>query len=155
MSRTVLVISGPNLAALGSRQPEVYGTLTLAELEEQVLAEGAALGLDCHCRQSDDEAQVVAWLHEAADRGADVVLNPAAFTHYSYAVADACAHALGRGCRLIEVHLSNPATREGFRQVSVVAPVATGTIAGFGARSYLLALQALSSAPATGADRAR
>jgi 3-dehydroquinate dehydratase-2 len=140
----VLVISGPNLAALGSRQPEIYGTVTLTEMSEWLVERGAGLGLECRCLQSDEEAQVVAWLHEAADSGADVVLNPAAFTHYSYAVADACAHAVGRGSRLIEVHLSNPAAREGFRQVSVVAPVATGTVAGFGVQSYLLALRALS-----------
>ncbi|HKJ11896.1 MAG TPA: type II 3-dehydroquinate dehydratase [Ornithinimicrobium sp.] len=155
MSRSVLVISGPNLAALGSRQPEVYGTQTLAEVHDQVVTEGAALGLDCQCRQSDDEAQIVAWLHEAAAAGSDIVLNPAAFTHYSYAVADACAHARSRGSRLIEVHLSNPAAREGFRQVSVVAPVASGTVAGFGARSYLLALQALAGPESTGRQRAQ
>ncbi|MGB7448476.1 MAG: type II 3-dehydroquinate dehydratase [Ornithinimicrobium sp.] len=145
MSRTVLVISGPNLAALGSRQPEIYGTLTLAEVSERLVEQGEALGLGCRCLQSDDEGQIVGWLHEAAETGADVVLNPAAFTHYSYAVADACAHAVARGSRLIEVHLSNPSAREGFRQVSVVTPVATGTIAGFGAQSYFLALQALAN----------
>src|SRR5690606_3326306 len=88
VSRRVLVLSGPNLAALGSREPEIYGTLTLAELEEQVAAEAEALGLDSSCRQTDDEGELVGWLHEAASSGWDVVLNPAAFTHYSYAVGD-------------------------------------------------------------------
>jgi len=145
VSRHVLVLSGPNLAALGSREPEIYGTLTLAELESQVLAEAAALGLEATCRQTDDEAELIGWLHEAAAAGWDVVLNPAAFTHYSYAVGDACAHLAGMGSRLVEVHLSNPASREAFRHTSVVARSATGTIAGFGAGSYLLALRALAS----------
>ena len=143
MSRHVLVLSGPNLAALGSREPEIYGTLTLAELESQVLAEAAALGLEATCRQTDDEAELIGWLHEAAAAGWDVVLNPAAFTHYSYAVGDACAHLAGMGSRLVEVHLSNPASREAFRHTSVVGGVATGTGAGFGVVSYRLALVAL------------
>ncbi len=138
-----MVLSGPNLAALGSRQPEIYGSQTLSELHKQVTAFGRTLGLECECRQSDDEGQIIGWLHEAARAGEDVILNPAAFTHYSYAVGDACAHLVGCGSRLIEVHLSNPASREAFRSVSVVAPVATGTIAGLGGQSYLLALQAL------------
>jgi 3-dehydroquinate dehydratase-2 len=138
-----MVLSGPNLAVLGSREPEVYGTLTLAELEERVMTEAAALGLDASCRQTDDEAELVGWLHEAASAGWDVVLNPAAFTHYSYALGDACAHLVGMGSRLVEVHLSNPAARESFRHTSVVARSANGTIAGFGALSYLLALRAL------------
>lgn len=143
MSTRVLVLSGPNLAALGSREPEIYGSQTLSDLHEQITAFGHSLGIECECRQSDDESQIIGWLHEAAGGGSDVVLNPAAFTHYSYAVGDACAYLVGCGSRLIEVHLSNPASREAFRSVSVVAPVATGTIAGFGGQSYLLALQAL------------
>lgn len=138
-----MVLSGPNLSALGSREPEIYGRQTLDQLHDEIVQAGVALGLDCEVRQSDDEGQVVAWLHEAAQRGCDVVLNPAAFTHYSYAVADAGAHLVGCGCALIEVHLSNPAGRESFRRHSVVAPVATGTIAGFWGHSYVLALQAL------------
>ncbi|HLS39477.1 MAG TPA: type II 3-dehydroquinate dehydratase [Ornithinicoccus sp.] len=141
--RPVLVLSGPNLGALGSREPEVYGTATLADLHDRVVAAGQQLGLRVECRQTDDEAELVGWLHEAAREGRDVVLNPAAFTHYSYAVRDACAHLTASGSRLVEVHLSNPAAREGFRHTSVVAGVATGTIAGFGAGSYLLALRAL------------
>ncbi len=143
MSTRVLVLSGPNLAALGSREPEIYGSQTLSDLHEQITTVGHSLGFECDCRQSDDESQIVGWLHEAASAGLDVILNPAAFTHYSYAVGDACAHLVSCGSRLIEVHLSNPASREAFRSVSVVAPAATGTIAGFGGRSYLLALHAL------------
>lgn len=141
------MLSGPNLAALGSREPEIYGTLTLAALESRVVAEGEALGMAVECRQTDDEAELIGWLHEAARRGWDVVLNPAAFTHYSYAVGDACAHLAGSGSRLVEVHLSNPAARETFRHTSVVGRSATGTIAGFGAGSYLLALRALAAPP--------
>lgn len=143
MSGSVLVLSGPNLAALGSREPEIYGSLTLADLHEQVRAEGERLGLSTQCRQTDDEAELIGWLHEAARQGWDVVLNPAAFTHYSYAVGDACAHLTALGSRLVEVHLSNPSARESFRHTSVVARSADGTIAGFGADSYLLALRAL------------
>lgn len=143
MPRTVLVLSGPNLSALGAREPEIYGSQTLDQLHDVIVREGASLGLTCDVRQSDDEAQIVAWLHEAAQQRCDVVLNPAAFTHYSYAVADACALVTSLGCTLIEVHLSNPAGREAFRRHSVISPVATGTIAGFGGDSYVLALRAL------------
>lgn len=137
---TVLVLNGPNLRRLGTREPGIYGATTFAELVETLHAAAADLGLTVDVRQTDDEAELVGWLHEAADTGADVVLNPAAFTHYSYSLRDACAQVPGR---LIEVHLSNPAAREEFRHTSVVAGVATGTIAGFGVQSYLLALQAL------------
>ena len=95
-------------------------------------------------RQSDDEAELVRWLHEATDARAHVVLNPAAFTHYSYALRDACAQVTDAGLALVEVHLSNPAARESFRHTSVVAGVATGTVAGFGTGSYELALRAVS-----------
>lgn len=137
---TVLVLNGPNLRRLGTREPGIYGATTFAELTETLHSAAAELGLTVDVRQTDDEAELVGWLHEAADTGADVVLNPAAFTHYSYSLRDACAQVPGR---LIEVHLSNPAAREEFRHSSVVAGVATGTIAGFGVQSYLLALQAL------------
>jgi 3-dehydroquinate dehydratase-2 len=100
----------------------------------------ADLGLDADVRQTDDEAELVHWLHEAADSGTPVVLNPAAFTHYSYALRDACAQLRAP---LIEVHISNPAAREEFRHTSVVAAVATGTVAGFGLGSYDLALRAV------------
>ncbi|MBW8173123.1 3-dehydroquinate dehydratase [Ornithinimicrobium sp. Arc0846-15] len=141
----MLVLSGPNLAALGTREPEIYGSVTLTDMMGHLSLVAADLGLSVDARQTNDESELVGWLHEAANEGLDVVLNPAAFTHYSYAVRDACAHLVGMGSALIEVHLSNPAARETFRHTSVVAGVATGTIAGFGARSYELALQALVS----------
>lgn len=141
MSR-VLVLNGPNLGRLGSREPDVYGSTTHDELVQQVSALGAELGLDVEVRQTDDEATLIGWLHEAADGSVPVVLNPAAFTHYSYAVRDAVAQ---RTAPLIEVHLSNPASREEFRHTSVVSAVASGTIAGFGVGSYLLALRAIAA----------
>jgi 3-dehydroquinate dehydratase II len=142
VTRPVLVLNGPNLSRLGSREPEVYGTATLAELERACIAAGAELGLAVEVRQTDDEAELIAWVHEAADGRVPVVLNPAAFTHYSYALADALAM---RTAPLVEVHLSNPAAREAFRHVSVVAAVADGTVAGFGVLSYELALRAVAA----------
>lgn len=139
----VFVLSGPNLNRLGTREPEIYGSDTLDDVHDAVRGEAEQLGLVADCRQTNHEGELIDWLHEAVDAGADVVLNPGAFTHYSYAVRDACAIVTTSGRSLIEVHLSNPASREGFRHTSVVAPVATGTIAGFGLQSYLLALQAL------------
>ena len=139
----VLLLNGPNLGRLGVREPEVYGHLTLADLVEAGERWGAELGLEVEVRQTDDESEMVGWLHEAVDTRSDVVLNPAAFTHYSYALRDAAAQVTDVGLRLVEVHISNPYAREAFRHVSVVGPVATGTIAGFGFESYHLALQAL------------
>jgi len=138
----VFVLNGPNLGRLGTREPDVYGTLTHEQLSEQVVALGDSLGLAVEVRQTDDEATLIGWLHEAADGAVPVVLNPAAFTHYSYAVRDAVAQ---RTATLVEVHLSNPAAREEFRHHSVVSAVATGTIAGFGIQSYLLALRAIAA----------
>ena len=136
----VLVLNGPNLGRLGSREPEIYGSQTHEDLVRLCRDEGSALGLEVEVRQSDDEAVLVGWLHEAADESLPVVLNAAAFTHYSYAVRDACAQLTAT---LIEVHLSNPHAREEFRHTSVISSVATGVIAGFGAESYALALRAL------------
>ncbi|HEY2442495.1 MAG TPA: type II 3-dehydroquinate dehydratase [Streptosporangiaceae bacterium] len=136
----VLVLNGPNLGRLGTREPEVYGSTTFAELAEACRVTGRSLGLDVEVRQTDDEAELVRWVHEAADGRIPVVLNPAAFTHYSYALRDALAM---RTAALVEVHISNPAARERFRHTSVVAGVADGTIAGFGLASYRLALQAI------------
>jgi 3-dehydroquinate dehydratase II len=140
--RDVLVLNGPNLARLGSREPEVYGTATLADLTEACVAAGRQLGLRVDVRQTDDEAELLGWVHEAADGRVPVVLNPAAFTHYSYALRDALAM---RTAPLVEVHLTNPAAREAFRHTSVVAGVADGTVAGFGLLSYELALRAVAS----------
>lgn len=138
----VLVLNGPNLGRLGSREPDVYGSASYDDLVRLCTAEAAELGLEADVRQTDGEAELVRWLHEAADAGLPVVLNPAAFTHYSYAVRDACAQLRAP---LVEVHLSNPAAREEFRHTSVVAAVATGTIAGFGTDSYRLALRAIAA----------
>lgn len=138
----VLVLNGPNLGRLGSREPDVYGSTTFEDLVTECRKAGAELGLDVDVRQTDDEAELVGWLHEAADGRLPVVLNPAAFTHYSYALRDACSQ---RTAPLVEVHLTNPATREEFRHASVVAGVASGTVAGFGLDSYRLALRAITS----------
>ena len=136
----VLVLNGPNLGRLGSREPEVYGSMTFADLVDECEKTGVELGQEVEVRQTDSEAELVGWLHEAADAGWPVVLNPAAFAHYSYALRDACAQLTAP---LIEVHLTNPHTREVFRHTSVVSGVATGVIAGFGVDSYRLALRAL------------
>ena len=141
----VLVLNGPNLGRLGVREPEVYGSATLADLVASARAWGAELGLEVDVRQTDDEAELVGWLHEAVDTGSAVVLNPAAFTHYSYALRDAAAQVTDAGLVLVEVHLSNPFAREAFRRHSVVGPVATGTVAGFGFDSYRLALVAVAA----------
>lgn len=136
----IFVLNGPNLGRLGIREPDVYGSTSFNDLAKQCRETGRELGLEVDVRQTDDESELVEWLHEAADESVPVVLNPAAFTHYSYAVRDACAQLTAP---LIEVHLSNPAARETFRHNSVIAGVATGTIAGFGVDSYLLALRAV------------
>ena len=127
MTSQVLVLNGPNLARLGSREPEIYGTATLDDVAAACAGIGGQLGLTVDVRQTDDEAELIGWVHQAADQRLPIVLNPAAFTHYSYALRDALAM---RTAPLIEVHLSNPATREPFRHNSVVAGVADGTMAG-------------------------
>ncbi|MDX6743094.1 type II 3-dehydroquinate dehydratase [Actinocorallia sp. A-T 12471] len=136
----VLVLNGPNLRRLGTREPEIYGADTFDDLVDLCRRTGAELGLKVEVRQTDDEAELVGWVHDAADSRTPIVLNPAAFTHYSYALHDALAQ---RTAPLIEVHISNPHTREEFRHTSVVSSVANGVIAGFGLTSYTLALQAL------------
>ncbi|HLR58558.1 MAG TPA: type II 3-dehydroquinate dehydratase [Beutenbergiaceae bacterium] len=141
--KPVLVLSGPNLARLGSREPDVYGTTSYADLARLIEGWARDLGFTADIRQTDSEAELIGWLHEAADAGTDVVINPAAFTHYAYAVRDAAAQVRSAGAQLIEIHLTNPATRERFRHLSVIAGVATGTIAGFGPGSYHLALRAI------------
>jgi 3-dehydroquinate dehydratase-2 len=136
----VYVLNGPNLNRLGTREPEIYGSTTFADLVAICEQAGAELGLDVTVLQTNDESELIGWLHRAQDESAPVVLNPAAFTHYSYALRDACAML---SSPLVEVHISNPAAREEFRHTSVVAGVATGTIAGFGMDSYRLALRAV------------
>jgi len=141
----VLVLNGPNLGRLGSREPDVYGNQDLSALRV-LLAEQAGAELEIDLRQTDDEAELIGWLHEAVDAGVPVILNPAAFTHYSYALRDAAALVTKAGLPLVEVHISNPHAREEFRHTSVISAVATGVIAGFGFDSYLLALRAVAAA---------
>ena len=133
----VLVLNGPNLNRLGTREPDIYGSGSLDDLRELLTRESA---LEIDLRQTNDEAELIGWLHEAVDAHIPVILNPAAFTHYSYALRDAAALVTGAGLTLVEVHLSNPHAREEFRHTSVISAVASGVIAGFGFDSYLLAL---------------
>jgi 3-dehydroquinate dehydratase-2 len=139
---TVYVLNGPNLNRLGTREPSIYGTMTFEELAAECVSTAESLGMNATVLQTNDESELIGWLHRAQDEGAAVILNPAAFTHYSYALRDACAMVT---TPLVEVHLSNPAAREEFRHTSVVSGVATGTIAGFGADSYRLALRAVAA----------
>lgn len=143
--KNVLVLNGPNLSQLGAREPEVYGDRNWSQLVEMIEAEAQSLSLEVDIRQTDSEAQLISWLHEAVSASTDVVINPAAFTHYSYAVRDACAMVTSAKLRLIEVHISNPHAREAFRHNSVISGVATGVIAGFGFDSYRLALRQLAN----------
>ncbi len=136
----VLVLNGPNLGRLGTREPDVYGHETYADLVAACQQTGREQGLEVEVRQTEHEGELVRWLHEAADTATAVVLNAAAWTHYSIAVRDAAAQ---RTAPLIEVHLSNPAAREEFRHTSLISGVASGVVAGFGLTSYRLALQAL------------
>lgn len=139
----IFVLNGPNLNLLGVREPDVYGTATLSDLESKLNEAANVLGCEVDFRQTNSEDELIGWLHEALETKSPVVLNPAAFTHYSYALRDACAALTSGGVKLIEVHISNPHAREQFRQNSVIAAVATGQIAGFGFDSYALALRQL------------
>ena len=136
----VYVLNGPNLGRLGTRETDVYGLTTYADLAAMCESVGKDLGLDVTVRQTDAEHELLAWLHAAADERAAVVLNPGAWSHYSYAVRDACA--LLRG-PLVEVHISNIHAREEFRHHSVVSAVALGVICGLGVDGYRLALDHL------------
>jgi 3-dehydroquinate dehydratase II len=142
----VLVLNGPNLGRLGSREPDVYGNQDLAALTGLLEAEAPA-GTSIDLRQTDDEGTLIGWLHGAVDSGSPVILNPAAFTHYSYALRDAVALVTKSGGTVIEVHISNPHSREEFRHNSVISGVASGVIAGFGFDSYVLALAAIGRLP--------
>ena len=137
----MFVLNGPNLNLLGVREPEVYGRLTLAELDALCVAEGAALGLSVRCRQSNHEGELVEWIHQARAEARGLVINPAAYSHTSVALLDALSAA---GLPTIEVHLSNIHRREAFRAHSDVSRVADGVICGLGADGYRLALRALS-----------
>jgi 3-dehydroquinate dehydratase-2 len=137
----IYVLNGPNLGRLGSREPEIYGTANLSDLS-QILSSDAPHH-DIQVKQTDSEPELMSWIYEALDGGFPIILNPAAFTHYSYALRDAVAAATSSGLSVIEVHISNPYSREEFRHTSVISAVATGVIAGFGFDSYRLALAQL------------
>jgi 3-dehydroquinate dehydratase-2 len=142
----VYVLNGPNLGRLGTRQTDVYGLTSYPELVSLCEAAGARLGLKVDVRQTDAEPEMLAWLHTAADEAAPVVLNPGAWSHYSYALRDACAMLRAP---LVEVHLSNIHAREPFRHHSVISAVATGVICGLGVGGYRLALDHLAAHPTT------
>jgi 3-dehydroquinate dehydratase II len=136
----ILILNGPNLARLDLRESNHYGDLDYSQLKQAIEKSANDLGFDANIKQSDSESELIKWLHEAADSKLPVIINPAAFTHYSYAIRDAVSM-LKAPC--IEVHLSNPLSREEFRHTSVVSGVVNGTIAGFGVNSYELALRAM------------
>jgi 3-dehydroquinate dehydratase II len=138
----VYVLNGPNLGRLGSRQVDVYGVISYPDLVALCESTGKELGLDVVAKQTDAEHEMIGWLHAAGDEEAPVVLNPGAWSHYSYAIRDACA--LLRA-PLIEVHISNIHSREEFRHHSVVSAVATGVVAGLGVDGYRLALRHLAT----------
>lgn len=140
----VLVIHGPNLNLLGEREPQIYGSKTLAQIDGEIAREAEQLGISVECAQYNSEGAIVDALHAARGAYDAVVLNPGAYTHYSYAIADAVA---AISLPVIEVHLSNIAARETFRSRSVVAPVCAGSVAGFGSDSYLLGVRAAAKIP--------
>jgi 3-dehydroquinate dehydratase II len=141
-SGTVLVLNGPNLGRLGRREPEKYGSTTHEDLVTLIEQEAEELGLKAVVRQSDSEADLLGWVHAAADAGDPVILNAGALTHTSVALRDACAELRAP---LIEVHITNIHTREEFRQHSYISGVATGVIAGLGVQGYVLALRYLAA----------
>jgi len=143
MTVTVNVINGPNLGRLGQREPDVYGNATHDQLAVMIEREAAGLGLKAVVRQSDSEAQLLDWIHLAADAAEPVILNAGGLTHTSVALRDACAELTAP---LIEVHISNVHAREEFRRLSYISPVATGVIIGLGVQGYLLALRYLAGA---------
>lgn len=138
----LLILNGPNLDKLGTREPEIYGNLTLADIEQACVAKGNQNGLEVDFRQSNSETELIEWLHEAATHNIPVIINPAAFTHYSVAIRDAAALL---NSVLIEVHISNPIAREEFRHTSLISGLAKGTISGFGLNSYLMAIEAIAA----------
>ncbi|MEE8189430.1 MAG: type II 3-dehydroquinate dehydratase [Kiloniellales bacterium] len=140
---TVLILNGPNLNMLGTREPEVYGTATLADIEVACSERAGALGLAVDCRQSNSEGELVGWIQTARDTAQGIIVNPGAYTHTSVAILDAL---LAAGLPIIEVHLSNIHKREAFRQHSYVSAAAQGVICGFGPQGYLMALDAMAAA---------
>jgi len=136
----ILILNGPNLSRLDLREKNHYGDLSYSDLTKEITKKASEIGIEIEIKQSDSESELISWIHEAADKKQPVIINPAAFTHYSCAIRDAI-------CMLkapvIEVHLSNPLSREEFRHTSVVSGVVQGTISGFGVDSYSLALLAM------------
>jgi len=138
----VLILSGPNLNLLGQRQPEIYGTATLGDHMNRAKLTAAELGFDVEALQAQSAGELVTAIHNARSRCAAIIINPGALTHFAWSLSDALATFAGP---IIEVHLSNPATRESWRHESVIAPVASGSIAGFGAHGYTLAINAVAT----------
>ena len=149
---TAYVLNGPNLGRLGTRQVDVYGLTTYQDLVELCERTGRELGLEVVVRQTDAEHEMLGWLYAAADEQAPVVLNPGAWSHYNYAIRDACAMLRSR---LVEVHISNIHAREQFRHHSVISAVATGVIAGLGVDGYRLALHHVAAAPDSSSEGSR
>jgi 3-dehydroquinate dehydratase II len=139
-STTVMLLNGPNLGRLGEREPEVYGSMTLDEIVTLCRTAAEGRGVEIQAHQSDSESELIGWVHEAARESWPIIINPGALTHYSYALRDALAQVKAP---VIEVHLSQPASREAFRAESVIAGVSHGTISGFGSLSYVLAVHAV------------
>jgi len=137
--KKILVLNGPNLNLLGARQPDIYGKLTLTQIEKKVRALAQELGVEVDFRQSNSEGELVTWIQQAKGTFAAIVINPAAYTHTSLAMRDAISAV---GIPTIEIHISNIHRREPFRHHSHIAEVALGQIAGFGLQSYLLGLRA-------------
>lgn len=143
VERRILVVHGPNLNLLGTREPEIYGSLTLQQINARLEERARELGLELECFQSNHEGELIDCIHRAQGRCKWLIINAGALTHYSYALRDAISSV---GLKAIEVHLTNVFAREPFRHVSVIAPVCVGQIAGFGLNSYLLALEAVAQA---------
>lgn len=136
----ILILNGPNLSRLDLREQKYYGDLDYSQLKSAIEQKARELKIEVEIKQSDSESEIISWLHDAADKKLPVIFNPAAFTHYSYAIRDAVSML---SAPAIEVHLSNPLTREEFRHTSVISGVVKGTIAGFGVESYHLAMIAM------------